>query len=113
MNATPPRSPLDSLDARRILLRCSGYLRPYWKRTAGAYLTLLGINALVLIIPQFIRWIVDQGIESRDTFLLGQSVLALLALTVIKGWLTFLQGQWTETISQSVAYDLRNDLHRK
>ncbi|MDE3091588.1 MAG: ABC transporter ATP-binding protein, partial [Chloroflexota bacterium] len=33
--------------------------------------------------------------------------------TVIKGALTFLQGQWTETASQSVAYDLRNAIHRK
>ena len=100
-------------DSRRILLRCFGYLRPHWPRTIGAYLTLLGINALVLTIPQFIRWIVDQGIGGKDTFLLGWSVLALLGLTVVKGGLTFLQGQWTETISQNVAYDLRNDIHRK
>ena len=95
------------------MLRCFGYLRPHWPRTIGAYLALLGINALVLTIPQFIRWIVDQGIGGKDTFLLGWSVLALLGLTVVKGGLTFLQGQWTETISQNVAYDLRNDIHRK
>ncbi|HEX7587289.1 MAG TPA: ABC transporter transmembrane domain-containing protein, partial [Anaerolineae bacterium] len=103
----------ESTGYRRILLRCFGYLRPHWPRTIGAYLTLLGINALVLTIPQFIRWIVDQGIGGKDTFLLGWSVLALLGLTVVKGGLTFLQGQWTETISQNVAYDLRNDIHRK
>lgn len=99
--------------AGRILLRCLSYLRPYWRLTAGAYLALLGINALALTVPQFIRWIVDRGIGGQDVRLLGLSVLALLGLMLIKGGLTLLQGQWTETASQSVAYDLRNAIHRK
>ncbi len=95
------------------LWRCLGYLRPYWRRTAGAYIALLGINAISLMIPQFIRWIVDQGIRAQDTQVLLLSVLALLSLTFIKGVLTLFQGQWTETASQGVAYDLRNEMHRK
>jgi ATP-binding cassette subfamily B protein len=81
--------------------------------TLGAYLTLVGINALTLAIPQFIRWIVDRGIGGKDTRLLLESVIALLVLTLAKGALTFWQGRWTEQASQSVAYDLRNALHRK
>jgi len=100
-------------DAGRILLRCLSYLGPYWRLTAGAYLALLGGNALALAIPQFIRWIVDRGIGGQDVRLLGLSVLGLLGLTLLKGGLTFVQGQWTEVASQSVAYDLRNAIHRK
>jgi len=96
-----------------ILWRCFHYLRPYWRQTAGAYLALLGITALALTIPQFIRWIVDRGIRGGDLHLLGWAVLALLGLTLVKGVLTFLQGRWTETASQGVAYDLRNAIHRK
>jgi ABC-type multidrug transport system fused ATPase/permease subunit len=81
--------------------------------TLGSYLALVGINALTLAIPQFIRWIVDRGIGSNDTNLLLESVIALLVLTLVKGLLTFWQGRWTEQASQSVAYDLRNALHRK
>ena len=99
--------------ARGILLRCLGYLRPYWRATAGAYLMLLVINTLALSIPQFIRWIVDRGIRDQDTSLLGRAVLALLGLTLVKGGLAFLQGRWTEIASQSVAYDLRNAIHHK
>ena len=40
-------------------------------------------------------------------------MLALLALTLVKGVLTFFQGRWTEVASQGVAYDLRNAIHRK
>ena len=98
---------------RRILLRCFGYLRPYWRLTAGAYLIILGINALNLLIPQLIRWIVDRGIAAGDVDLLGRLVLALLGLTLFKGVLTFVQGRWTEVASQNVAYDLRNAIHQK
>jgi ABC-type multidrug transport system fused ATPase/permease subunit len=96
-----------------ILLRCYGYLRPYWRLTAGAYVFLLGINGLALIVPQVIRWIVDRGIRGKDTELLAWSVLVLLALTLLKGILSFVQGRWTEIASQGVAYDLRNAIHLK
>jgi ATP-binding cassette subfamily B protein len=96
-----------------LLWRCFGYLRPYWRLTAGAYLTLLGITVLNLIIPQFIRWIVDRGIGGQDLWMLAEAVLALLGLTLVRGVLVLLQGRWTETASQGVAYDLRNALHRQ
>ncbi len=109
----PAPLPLPGYNSARVLVRCLTYLRPYWRMTLGAYLTLVGINALTLAIPQFIRWIVDRGIGGKDTNLLLESVIALLVLTLMKGALTFWQGRWAEQASQSVAYDLRNALHRK
>lgn len=95
-----------------ILLRCFSYLRPYRRVAVGAYVVMLGITALSLTIPQFIRWIVDNGMGG-DLGLLGTAVLALLGLTLVKGVLTFFQGRWIEIASQGVAYDLRNALHAK
>lgn len=71
------------------------------------------INALTLAIPQFIRWTVDEGIEAENLRLLGWSVAGLLALTAFKGLFTYLQGRWSEVMSQGVAYDLRNAIHAK
>jgi ABC-type multidrug transport system fused ATPase/permease subunit len=96
-----------------ILLRCFGYLRPYWRMTAGVYLAMLAITAITLATPQFIRWIVDRGIGAGDTRLLALASLGLLGLTLLKGVLTFWQGMWAERSSQGVAYDLRGALHRK
>jgi ATP-binding cassette, subfamily B, multidrug efflux pump len=96
-----------------ILLRCFRYLRPYWQWAAGAYLALIVINALTLAIPQFIRWIVDAGIEQNNMRLLTWSVVGLLVLTAAKGIVTYLQGRWSEEMSQGVAYDLRNAIHAK
>lgn len=97
----------------QILLRCLSYLRPYSPLVAGGYLSLLLINGLALLIPQFIRWIVDRGIEEQDIALLTRSALALLGLALLKGCVTFLQGRWIEVASQNVAYDLRNAIHQK
>ena len=114
MSASETQSPASiQPDAWRILLRCFGYLRPYWRPTAGVYVTLLAITGLTLIIPQFIRRIVDRGIGGQDLRLLGWSVLALLGLTVLKGVLAYLQGRWSETASQGVAYALRGGIHRQ
>ncbi|MBW6475279.1 MAG: ABC transporter ATP-binding protein/permease, partial [Anaerolineaceae bacterium] len=97
----------------QLLIRVYGYLRPYWKRTAGAYLSLLGILALSASIPQFIRWIIDTGIGKNQPDVLTWSVLALLGLTLIKGVLNYFQGILSETASQNVAYDLRNEIQKK
>ena len=99
--------------AGRILLRCYAYLRPHWRLVSAAYAALLTANLFNIVIPQLIRHIVDRGIRQRDTRLLGWSVLSLVGLTLVKGGLNFLQNRWVEISSQSVAYDVRNDIHQK
>jgi len=102
-----------STPLRSLLWRVYGYLRPYWKHTAGAYLCLLGILALNTAIPQFIRWIIDTGIDGARLDVLTGSVLALLGMTLLKGVLNYFQGILSETASQNVAYDLRNEIQVK
>src|SRR5215216_2148025 len=97
----------------RILVRCFRYMRPYWKLTVGAYIALVAINLLTLATPQFVRWIVDEGIEAHDNRLLVWAVTGLLALTAVRGLVTYFQGRWSEIASQGVAYDMRNALHAK
>lgn len=95
---------------QRYLWRAFSLLRHYWKLAAGAYGALVAITLITLATPQFIRWIIDEGIGNGDMALLNWSVLALLGLTLIRGVFTFFQGRWTEMASQSVSYDLRNAL---
>jgi ABC-type multidrug transport system fused ATPase/permease subunit len=60
-----------------------------------------------------IRWTIDNGISVNSTKILTLAVVALLVLVVFKGVFTYFEGLWTEVASQSVAYDLRNELQRK
>jgi ABC-type multidrug transport system fused ATPase/permease subunit len=98
---------------RRTLLRAFAYMRPYRRLMAGTYLSMLAVLGLTIVMPQFIRWIIDQGIRQQDPALLGWSVAGLLGLTLIKGVLTYTEGLWSEIAAQGVAYDLRNDIQRK
>lgn len=99
--------------SRRYLLRALRLLRPYLRLTFFAYAALLGTTAILLVTPQFIRWIVDRGIRENDLQLLTWSVLGLLALTALRGVLTFFSSLLAETASQGVSYGLRRDLHAK
>jgi len=106
--------PLSSQPSRqRYLLRCFGYWRPYRWKVIATFVFVLLVTGLSVIIPQIIRWIVDEGITGPDASLLLWSVLALLGITLIKGILTYFQHRWLEISSQGVAYDVRNQLHLK
>jgi ATP-binding cassette subfamily B protein len=98
---------------KNTLLRSYLYLRPYWRLVTGAYIATLGTQGLNMLTPQLIRWIIDRGIGQQETTLLVWAVIGLLSFTLIKGLFTYLEGKWSETASQSVAYDLRNDIQRK
>jgi ATP-binding cassette, subfamily B, multidrug efflux pump len=97
----------------RIILRCFSYLRPHWRLTAGAYGMMVLIDIFNMISPQIIRWAIDNGVRIGNLSKLTLAVTALMVLVVIKGVFTYFQGLWTEVASQSVAYDLRNEIKRK
>jgi len=97
----------------RILLRCFSYLRPYWQGTLASYGTVLLINGLTVAAPLLIRAMIDQGIGRGDLHFLAWGSAGLLILTLVRGLLAFAQGYLTETVSQGVAYDLRNEIYAK
>ena len=105
--------PMPTTPLFQVLRRVFGYLQPYWKQETGAYVSLVLMLAINAAIPQFTRWIIDKGIEGRQVDVLTWSVLALLGLTIFKGVLNYFQGLFTETVSQNVAFDLRNEIQRK
>ncbi len=114
MQSAQPLSPSSTRPPLKDLLwRCYAYLRPYWKMVGGAYFSALVILVFNILTPQFLRWIIDNGVGQQQFDLLGWSVLALLGMTVVKGVFTYFVGMWSETASQNVAYDLRNDIQRK
>ena len=110
---TPSPIKLRRPGARHTLFRCMGYLRPYWAFVAGSYLLLLINNGITLGMPLIIRSIVDRGIRGSDIGAIQRGVVALMALTLVRGASIFLSGRWTEIASRNVSYDLRNAIHGK
>ncbi len=97
----------------QVLFRVYQYLKPYWKETFGTYVSLIVILILNTFIPQFIRWIIDYGIDQNQPNILTWSVIGLLGLTLIKGVMNYFLGTLSEIASQNVAFDLRNEIQKK
>lgn len=98
---------------RQILWRCFSYLRASQNLQIGIYTLMILINLIHIAVPQLIRWGIDTGIFQSNLPVLSQAVGGLLLLTLVKGLLTYKQGEWTEITSQHVAYDIRNALLQK
>jgi len=98
---------------KNTILRAFSYLNPYWKLVGGTYIAMIAIQAFNILTPQFMRWMIDEGIDKQNLNLLGWSVAGLLGLTLVKGLFTYFEGQWSETASQGVAYDVRNAIQKK
>jgi ATP-binding cassette subfamily B multidrug efflux pump len=98
----------ERVPAGRTLLRCYGYLRPYWLRCVGGLAGMFASDVGTLLAPQLIRAAVDRGIGGRDLRLVALLAAGLVGLALVRGGFTFLQGRLIEQASQGVAFDLRN-----
>ncbi|MFO7916456.1 MAG: ABC transporter ATP-binding protein [Anaerolineae bacterium] len=95
------------------MLRILSYMRSFWLSELVAYLCMLGINGIRLITPQITRVIIDVGIAEQQVEVLLQSILLLLLTILIQGVFRFGERFLTERVSQSIAYEMRNEIYRK
>jgi ATP-binding cassette subfamily B protein len=93
--------------------RAISYLRPYWLVAVGAVASLILVTAANLVIPQIIRWVIDDGITPGYMPVIAASALGLIGVAVVRGAFNFTQGFWSEKASQNVAFDVRNALFDK
>ncbi|HET7480750.1 MAG TPA: ABC transporter ATP-binding protein, partial [Rubrobacteraceae bacterium] len=100
----------ESSDGLRAVWRALGYLRSYKTEAFGAFVALVLASAASLSTPQLIRIAIDDGIAPRRLNIILLAVGGLVGAAVVRGLFQFLQGYLAERASQSVAYDLRNDL---
>ena len=97
----------------KALRRALAYLRRYWPDTAGALVSLLLVSATNLAAPQLIRVAIDTGVTQRRTDAIAVAVGGMVAVALLRGGFTFLQGFLAERASQGVAYELRDTLFTK
>lgn len=109
----------------KSLRRVITYLWQYKFFAIGATLSLFLVTATNLITPQLLRWMIDRGmtVDGPPTNLFGMELgnqtiiivgtIGLALVAVSHGVFNFTQAFWSEQASQSVAYDLRNELYEK
>jgi len=98
----------DRVSIRRLL----ALAKPEWARIALGTL-FLGLGSLVtLLYPQGIRVIVDEALDSPDTTLIDQTVLALLAIFLLQGVAIALRYALFTIAGERVVANLRQRLYR-
>ncbi|CAA9551696.1 MAG: Heterodimeric efflux ABC transporter, permease/ATP-binding subunit 1 [uncultured Thermomicrobiales bacterium] len=99
--------------AGAALRRATGFLRSYWRDSAGALVALFLVSATNLVAPQLIRLAIDEGVAGRQVEAIAIAVVGMVGVAVLRGLFTFLQGFLAERASQGVAYELRDTLFTK
>ncbi len=94
-------------------LRMYTFIKPYWLLFVGAWISLLLNNAANLVSPMFLRVILDEGIAAVNLERVWYGTALLIGLAIIRGAFSFTQAYWSEKLSQSFAFDMRNILFEK
>jgi ATP-binding cassette subfamily B protein len=108
MKMETPQQPKARTDVYRRLI---GYLRPYWKQVAFAYVSVLFASLLNLYIPQILKDAIDQGIGGQRASALFAAAGWILGIAVVRGVASYGQRYYGEWLTHRVAYDLRNHFY--
>jgi ATP-binding cassette subfamily B multidrug efflux pump len=95
------------------LRRVLSSLRAYPLLSLGALSSALLLVAAYAITPQLFRWAIDQGITQGNLSIVLYSGAGLVIAAVARGVFNFGQSFCAEALSQSVVYDLRNQIFSK
>ena len=97
----------------RVLARLLVYTWRYRNRLLLAYLCLVASTLLSLAVPRLIGWAIDTALTGGSSSSLFALALLVLGISALRGVLSYGQSYLGESVSQRVAYDLRNAFYDK
>ncbi|MCH9016733.1 MAG: ABC transporter ATP-binding protein [Chloroflexi bacterium] len=99
----------------QILVRITKIAWQFRARLILAYLSFLAAIGVSLLIPEIFGEAIDLLVsgESVSTRTLTYFALALLGVSLLRGFLDFARTYCTDSLSQKVAYDIRNRFYDK
>ncbi len=89
------------------------FLRPYWKRAAGALILLISLVFLDLALPRLIQRIIDQGINQQNQPVVIQTAVLMLGISLLSTLIAVGNNNLSVWVGESVARDLRDALFLK
>ncbi len=96
-----------------LFRRMLSLLKPHWLLFTGAWLSLVLSTGANLVSPMILRSVMDDGITARAWAPIMSGTVLLVGLAIVRGLFGFTQSYWSEKVSQSFAFDLRNNLFEK
>ncbi len=95
----------------QIVLRILGFLKRYKLYLLAAYLSLLISTVLSLAVPRLLGDSIDRVLANGQYSYLVYAAVAVVVLSLLKGLFAYGENYLRESLSQHVAYDLRNALY--
>ena len=97
----------------RSLARTGRFLAPYKWLIAGTIVTTILPVVMELIVPRFMRVVIDDGILQSDFQAVWEGALVMFLAAIVGAVATFGQGVFRARLSQALAFDIRNELFAK
>ena len=97
----------------RSLARTGRFLAPYKWLIVGTIVTTILPVVMELIVPRFMRVVIDEGILQSDFRAVWEGALVMFLAAVVGAVATFGQGVFRARLSQALAFDIRNELFAK
>ncbi len=94
-----------------VFRRMIGLLRPHWLAFSMSVLCVMLSTGFALAVPWLLGWVVDVGVHSGRLNDLLIASAAIFGFSVLRGLAAYGQGYLSQSVSNLVAYDLRNDIY--
>ncbi len=95
----------------RVYLRIMALLRPHWVIALGSVVSLGMATCFALIVPWLLAQVIDTGLQHGQFSTLLLATGAILVASSLRGLFAYGQGYLSQSLSNHVAYDLRNHLY--
>ena len=95
-----------------VVGRILSYLRPYRRRVAIAYLTLLVATIMQLSVPKLVEYVIDAGLVRGSMRAVTVGALAIVGAGIVQGAFTFVRSYLFQFLAERISYDIRNELYQ-
>jgi ATP-binding cassette subfamily B protein len=96
-----------------IFLRVTALFWKYWRQAIAAYFCLFAGAALAIAIPRLTGQAIDQALSSTQAGVLIFTAIAIASVGLLRSILSYWQSYLSESLSEKVAYDLRNSFYNR
>ena len=101
------------MDSKALYFRLLTYVRPYWRMFAIAIFTMVLLAATEPILPAMMKPMLDGSFVAKDAQIIRWVPIALVALFVVRGLLSFASAYTMTYVGQRVVMDLRGAMFSK
>ncbi|MFT6077403.1 MAG: ATP-binding cassette subfamily B protein [Myxococcota bacterium] len=104
-NSKPPKAKIHHLT------ELIPYLRPYRLEIFFVFVTLISTSAIILFLGKILKYLIDLGFFSSDTYYLNLILLGLIGAIIVLAITGFFRSFLVNSVGEKIITDLRKDIY--